>query len=235
MELPLGPDPRTDVLRSMQAALVARFGRVVRPSEKRRDPVWVLVQGVIGARTKTRASNEATEGLLVDFGTWEAVAQAPVKALEARLARQTFPDIAAMRLKDCLLAVIERRGAADLGHLADMPVPGAMAWLETLPGVGRKISAGVMNTSRFERPALVIDSHHRRVAQRIGLVPPSADTARAYDALMPVLPEDWSAADIDEHHLLVKRLGQTLCRPARPECAACPVRRDCRTGRAGVA
>lgn len=235
MQLPLGPDPRTDVLRRTQVALIARFGRIVRPPEKRRDPVWVLVQGVIGARTKTRVSNEATERLLADFGTWVAVAQAPVEALETRLARQTFPDIAALRLKDCLLAVIGRRGRADLEHLAELPTAEAMAWLETLPGVARKISASVMNTSPFERRALVIDSHHRRVIQRMGLVPPNADTARAYDALMPALPEEWSAADIDEHHLLVKRLGQTLCRPARPDCAACPLCRDCRTDRARVA
>ena len=232
MQLPVGPDPRTDILRRMQAGLIARFGRIVRPPEKRRDALWVLVQGVIGARTKTRVSNEATDRLLADFGTWEAVAQAPVEALETRLAHQTFPDIAAQRLKDCLLTVIDRRGAADLGHLAEMSTAEAMAWLETLPGVARKISASVMNTSRFERPALVIDSHHRRIVQRMGLAPPSADTARAYDALMPVLPEEWSAADIDEHHLLVKQLGQTLCRPRHPRCPNCPIRNDCRTDRA---
>lgn len=232
MQLPLGPDPRTDILRRTQAALIARFGRVVRPPEKRRDPVWVLVQGVIGARTKTRVSNEATDRLLADFGTWEAVAHAPVETLEARLAHQTFPDISAARLKDCLLAIIERCGAADLRHLGGTPTAEAMDWLETLPGVARKISASVMNTSRFERRALVIDSHHRRIVQRAGLVPPNADTSRAYDALMPVLPPEWSAADIDEHHLLVKRLGQTLCRPAKPHCAACPAGADCRTHRA---
>jgi endonuclease-3 len=106
-----------------------------------------------------------------------------------------------------------------------------MAWLETLPGVARKVAAGVMNASTFDRRALVIDSHHRRVVQRMGLVPPKADTARAFEALMQVLPEEWRAADIDEHHLLVKRLGQTSCRPSNPDCGGCPVRDLCRTGR----
>ncbi|WP_374407761.1 endonuclease III [Pelagerythrobacter sp.] len=229
-QLPLGPDPRTEVLRRMQAALISRFGRIVRPAAKRRDPVWVLVQGVIGARTKTRISNEATDRLLADFGSWEAVAVVPVAALEARLARQTFPDVAAARLKDCLVAIIERRGAVDLEHLAAMETDAALAWLETLPGVARKVAAGVVNTSTLRRRALVIDGHHRRVVQRMALVPSHADTTRAYDALMPVLPTDWSAADIDEHHLLVKRLGQVLCRPRQPQCPACPVRGDCRTG-----
>lgn len=102
-----------------------------------------------------------------------------------------------------------------------------MDWLETLPGVGRKIAAGVMNTSIFARRTLVIDSHHRRIMQRMGLVPPKADTARAYDALMPVMPQDWSAAQIDEHHLLVKTLGQQICRPTAPRCDICPVQDRC--------
>ena len=54
MQLPLAPDPRTDILRRMQVALIERFGRIVRPPEKRRDPEWTLVQGVIGARTSPR-------------------------------------------------------------------------------------------------------------------------------------------------------------------------------------
>jgi len=102
-----------------------------------------------------------------------------------------------------------------------------MGWLETLPGVARKISAGVMNTSSFNRKAMVLDAGHRRVAQRMGLVPKNAGTTRAYDALMPLLPSAWSAEDMDEHHLLAKRLGQTLCRPKKPNCTACPVRSDC--------
>ena len=106
----------------------------------------------------------------------------------------------------------------------------AMVWLENLSGVGRKISAGVMNTSHFHRRALVLDAGHRRVAQRMGLVPAKADTARAYEALMPVLPPEWSAADIDEHHLLGKRLAQVICRPKRPHCRCCPIGSDCAFG-----
>lgn len=38
------------------------------------------------------------------------------------------------------------------------------------------------------------------------------------------------AADIDERHLLMKRLGQTLCRPFSMACALCPLQPDCVTG-----
>lgn len=233
MQLPLGPDDRTDVLRRMQAALIDRFGRIIRPPGKRRSAEWVLVHGVIGARAKTRVSNESTDGLLAKYGSWDAVAARPVEELEARLTRQTFPGQSAQRLKDCLQAVIGKRGSVDLSHLASMDTRDAMAWLEQLPGVARKISAGVMNTSTFDRKTMVIDGHHRRIMQRMGLVPAKADTARAYDALMPILPREWSAADMDEHHLLLKKLGQSHCRPRGPDCAGCPVRADCETGWGG--
>lgn len=230
MELQLGSDPRTEILRRTQAAMIAAFGRIIRPPDKRRSPEWVLVHGVIGAQTKTAASNASTDGLLEEFGSWEAVAAVPVEELEARLQRQTFPSVAAKRLKDCLSAIIDARGSVDLRHLSNLETSDAMEWLETLPGVARKNSAGVMNASTFNRKAMVIDGHHRRIMQRMGVVPAKADTAKTYDALMPILPQEWSAEDMDEHHLLLKKLGQTHCRPRKAECEGCPVRRDCKTG-----
>lgn len=224
-------DPRTDVLRRTQAALIERFGRIERPAEKRRSPEWALVQGVIGARSKTAASNASTDRLLDKHGSWEAVSRLPVEVLTQALARQTFPGQSATRLKDCLLAIIELRGAVDLSHLAEMDTADAMAWLEKLPGVARKISAGVVNTSTLDRRAIVIDGHHLRIMERMGLVPEKADTPRAYDALMPVMPPEWSGADMDEHHLLLKKLGQNYCRPRSTLCADCPVRDDCATAR----
>ena len=230
MQLPLD-DPRTDQLRRLQAALIARYGRIIRPSEKRRDPMWTLVQGVIGAQTKTAISNASADLLLAKFGSWEAVAGLSVEALEELLSPQTFPAVAAQRLKACLAQIIAMRGAADLRHLSNLPTEQAMEWLETLPGIARKNAAGIMNASTFDRRAMVIDGHHRRTMQRIGLVPPKADTARAYDALMPIVPEEWSAADYDEHHQLLKALGQTVCRPSAMHCEKCPVRSDCATGK----
>ncbi|MEM7702752.1 MAG: endonuclease III [Pseudomonadota bacterium] len=230
MQFDLGSDPRSDVLRRSQDAMIGAFGRIIRPPEKRRDPIWVLVHGVIGAQTKTAASNASTDELIAEFGSWDAVAEVSVSDLEERLQRQTFPSVAAQRLKSCLGAIIAERGSVDLRHLSNLDTAEAMAWLETLPGVARKNSAGVMNASTFNRRAMVIDGHHRRIMQRMGVVPAKADTAKSYDALTPIVPEEWSAADMDEHHLLLKKLGQTHCRPRKAQCDSCPVRGDCKTG-----
>ena len=235
MQLDLGPDPRTDTLRRLQALLVQRFGRIERAAAAWRQPEWVLVQGVIGARTKSPVSNAATDRLLKRYGSWEAVADAPLEDLQAELATQTYPNIAAERLKASLTDLVARVGAVDLSHLADMGTAEAMRWLEQLPGIGRKIAAGVMNASTLDRRAIVLDGHHTRILQRMGLVPPRADTARTFDAIMPVMPPEWSGADYDEHHLLMKKLGQTWCRPSSPACRDCPAQALCETGRARVA
>lgn len=215
----------------MHGRLIDEFGRVIRPDDERREPVWTLVQGVIGARAKTAVSNDNSDRLFAEYGTWEKVAKADLGVLTRTLKTATFPATAAERLKACLQEIIRERGSATLDHLNKLGTAEAMAWLERLPGVARKISAGVMNTSHFNRKALVLDSGHRRVVQRMGLVPAKADTARAFDALMPVLPPEWSAEDIDEHHMLGKRLAQTICRPKQPHCEVCPVRSDCDHGR----
>lgn len=231
MQLPLGLDSRTETLLRLQALLVQRFGRIARAAAEWRRPEWVLVQGVIGARTKSEISNAATDRLLSRHGSWEAVADAPLEELQSELSTQTYPNIAAERLKGSLTRLMQLRGAVDLSHLAEMETLEAMRWLERLPGVGRKIAAGVMNASTLDRRAIVLDGHHTRILQRMGLVPPKAGTDRAFEAIMPAMPDEWDGADFDEHHLLMKKLGQNFCRPARPECAACPALSMCETGR----
>ena len=230
MQFDLGTDPRTDVLRRLHALLIQRFGRIARAAAEWRKPEWVLVQGVIGARTKSEVSNAATDRLLRRYGSWEEVAAAPVAELQEELATQTYPNIAAERLKASLTALVERRGSVDLSHLAGMETLAAMRWLELLPGIGRKIAAGVMNASTLDRRAIVLDGHHTRILQRMGLVPPKAGTDRAFEAIMPVMPDEWDGAAFDEHHLLMKKLGQTFCRPAMPDCANCLALSLCKTG-----
>ncbi|MXO49020.1 endonuclease III [Erythrobacter vulgaris] len=230
MQLALEPDPRSETLRRLQALLVQRFGRIERAAVEWRRPEWVLVQGVIGARTKSEISNAATDRLLKRYGSWEPVADAPLEELQNELYTQTYPNIAAERLKGSLARLIELRDAVDLSHLAEMETLEAMRWLERLPGVGRKIAAGVMNASTLNRRAIVLDGHHRRILQRMGLVPPQASTDRAFDAIMPAIPGEWNGGDFDEHHLLIKKLGQTFCRPAAPNCSNCLALSLCSTG-----
>ena len=96
MQLPLGDDPRTEMLRQLQPRLIQRFGRIERAPRERRAPEWVLVQGVIGARTRSETSNAATDRLLAEYGSWEAVGDAPLEALQAHAPEQVAFEAAAL-------------------------------------------------------------------------------------------------------------------------------------------
>ena len=90
-------------------------------------------------------SNANADRLVAAYGSWQRVAEAEIETLTACLQTATFPRMAAERLRDCLQAIIAERGGVSLDHLADLDTAEAMAWLERLPGVARKISAGMMN------------------------------------------------------------------------------------------
>lgn len=194
----------------------------------------MMVQGLIGSRMPSEQSSAVADGLLERLGSWNAVAALPLEQLARELKGVRFPNQSAKRVHDVLGAVVALRGKVDLSHLTDLATAEAMAWLEALPGLGRKIAAQVMNASTLQRPALVLDTHHLRILVRLQLIEPRDDTAKVYDAMMPRLPPEWDAATIDEHHMLMKELGRTHCKPKTLICSTCPVLALCPTGQVRV-
>jgi endonuclease-3 len=225
MQLVLAFDERSRVLAKIHGRLRQRFGP--QGPWLLLDPVSQLVLGILGTRTRGEISKTAFEALIVRYSRWEAARDASVAELRGIIAEVTYPDVQAPRLKAALQAVTASTGGLTLDHLSGLTVEHALVWLERLPGVGRKIAAATLNFSVLRKVALVIDTHHLRVLRRLGLVDRGADAAEAYDRLMPVLPGGWTAADLDEHHQLMKALGQEICRHAHPLCHRCPLHDLC--------
>lgn len=222
------------ILQRLQDVLVQRFGHRRRAKDGRRPAEWSMVQGLIGSRMPSEQSSAVADGVLARLGSWDALAALPLDRVAAELRGVRFPNQSARRVHGVLGAIVAERGRVDLSHLAEMTTDDAIAWLERLPGVGRKIAAQVVNTSALDRPALVLDTHHLRILGRLGLIAAKDDTAMAYDTIMPLLPPEWDAGTIDEHHQLMKQLGRAICRPAKPLCPDCPALSLCPTGQANV-
>ncbi|WP_227286907.1 endonuclease [Boseongicola sp. H5] len=227
MQLLLNLDDRTHELTDIHQRLKRHFG--LQGPYRALDPVSQLVMALIGGKTRGEVSLSAFEGLVARFGHWEAVRDAPVAEIYEVICGVTFAELKAPRLKASLLAVTRAHGALTLSPLEDMTVGDALAWLERLPGVGRKVAAATLNFSTLRKAALVIDSHHLRVLRRLGYVGPRTGIAQAYDLVMPLLPESWTARDFDQHHQLMKVLGQEICRNGVPICERCPLRSVCAT------
>lgn len=93
--------------------------------------------------------------------------------------------------------------------------------LTKLPGVGRK-TANVVVSNAFGIPAIAVDTHVFRVANRIGLTA-AKDVANTEKQLMAAIPEaDWG----DAHHWLIFH-GREICAARKPKCGECVINDIC--------
>lgn len=93
--------------------------------------------------------------------------------------------------------------------------------LTTLPGVGRK-SANVILSVGFGIPALAVDTHVMRIANRLGYIE-SENPFKIEEALSTLIPEEkWNDA-----HLLLIRHGRSICKARNPLCGECPIEKLC--------
>ena len=196
------------------------------------DPMRHLVGSLLSHRTKNADTKRAFEQLVARFPTWEAVRDAPTAEVESAIAAATWPEMKAPRIQQVLREISARRGGMlSLDFLAAMSVREARDWLESLPGVGPKTSASVLLYSRLRMPALPVDSHHHRVAQRLGLIPRSMAVGPAHRALEAQLPADWDAQHVYDNHQAFMRHGQRCCYYRDPACGRCVVLAMCPYGR----
>lgn len=188
------------------------------------DPLSELVSSLLSHRTKNRDSGRAFKQLTKQFPTWAAVRDAPTADVESAIAPCTWPEQKAPRIQQVLRLVSELTdGEWSLDFLKDMPVPEARAWLEKLPGVGPKTSAAVLCFSRLRLRALPVDSHHHRVAQRLGLIPQTLSVGPSHARLEALLPAEWNAQQVYDHHEVMMLHGQRCCYYKNPNCDRCVV------------
>ena len=195
------------------------------------DPVSELVSSLLSHRTRNADSGRAFKRLRALYPDWEAVIAAPTPEIEAAISGVTWPELKAPRIQAVLAAVAARAGSLDLGFLAGLEVEAARAWLQAIPGVGPKTSAAVLSFSTLRMPALPVDSHHHRVAQRLGLIGPRVDVGPAHPILRAQLPADWSAQDLYDNHEILMLHGQRVCHHRAPACGRCVLADICPSAR----
>jgi endonuclease III len=194
------------------------------------DPLSQLVSNLLSHRTKDKDSKRAFDALRETFETWEAVRDALTPKVQEAIRAATWPEQKAPRIQKVLQLITERIGNLSLEHLKDMSVSEARAWLESLPGVGPKTSAATLLFSSLRLPAMPVDSHHHRVAVRLDLVPKRLSLEKAHAWLEALLPEDWNAQQLYDHHEVLMMHGQRCCFDRAPACERCPVLALCNYG-----
>lgn len=178
-----------------------------------RNPFELLIAAILSAQTTDRKVNEVTRTLFAECPRPKDFLRLSEEQLEDRIRTiGLFRNKARSILGTCRRLVEEHGGE----------VPRDRAALEALPGVGRKV-AGVVLANAFGEPAIAVDTHVFRVANRLGLAD-APDPLKTERQLMECLPEaKWARA----HHWLIHH-GRRVCRARNPRCADCPLADRCR-------
>ena len=179
------------------------------------NPFQVLIGTILSQRTKDANTDRASAALFAAFPDVRSLAAAPVREIERRIHGTGFYKVKARAVRAC---------ARDLLARFDGAVPRTMEELLSLPQVGPK-TANCVLVFGYGEPAMPVDTHVHRIANRFGIVRTSSPEETEVELRRTVPERYW----IPLNPLLVQH-GQNLCRPRGPKCSLCPIATLCATG-----
>lgn len=175
-------------------------------------PLELLIALILAAQCTDERVNKVTAELFRKYRTPQDWANLDPTTLEAEIRTTGFYRNKAKAIQECCQELVERFGGQ---------VPQRLEDLVTLPGVGRK-TANILRGNAFGQPAIGVDTHVMRLAQRLGLSQQTDPDKIEFD-LNPVVPDELK---IQFCHLLQAH-GRTVCIARKPNCPACVINRLC--------
>jgi len=184
-------------------SIVEEFGK---------DPFLILIGCILSLRTKDSVSLPASQRLFQIARTPQSILQLPIKKIEKIIYPVGFYRQKAKSLHEVSKKIIEVFGGK---------VPSNEKDLLSLKGVGRK-TANLVLGEGFGIPAICVDTHVHRIANRLGLV----KTKRPDETekkLKKILPKKYWI----EFNTLMVQWGQNICVPISPFCSKCAIAQWC--------
>ncbi|HVP91585.1 MAG TPA: endonuclease III [Terriglobales bacterium] len=178
-----------------------------------RSPFGILVATILAAQCSDERVNKVTPALFRTYPGPADFARADRAELEAIIRPTGFFRNKAKSIIGASQRIVEAYGGA---------VPDTMAELLTLPGVARKTANIVLSAGYGKAEGIAVDTHVRRLSQRLGLSRETAPERIERDLLRLVPKKDW----LDFNFLLVDH-GRAVCRARKPRCPGCFLRRLC--------
>jgi len=181
-----------------------------------RDDVELLVSVMLSAQTTDVTVNRVTERLFRKYRRPEDYLAVPEAELEADLRPTGTFRQKARNLRGAMGLLVEE---------FDGRVPTRLEDLVRLPGVGRK-TANVVAAELGVTQGIVVDTHVRRLSQRLGLTRQQDPVKIERDLQWLVPREDWARFP----HLLIWH-GRRICIAQRPRCQDCVINDLCPSSR----
>jgi endonuclease-3 len=179
------------------------------------SPLELLIATILSAQCTDVRVNQVTVDLFKKYRTAKDYAESNLANLEEGIRPTGFYRNKAKSIQKCCQELAKRFGGK---------VPNTLEDLVTLPGVGRK-TANVILGNAFGIPGIVVDTHVRRVSQRIGLTKNDDPVKIEFDLMKIVPKEEWTHFS----NLLVWH-GRKTCVARKPLCDICPIIKLCDYG-----
>jgi endonuclease III len=178
-----------------------------------KNPFELLTATILSAQCTDRRVNEVTPALFARYPDARSLAAAQTSTLESLIRPTGFFRAKSKSLIGCAQALQRDHGGV---------VPRTIDELVKLPGIGRKTANVVIGHAYGVNEGIAVDTHVRRVANRLGLVR-EEDPAKIEPQLMSIIPrERWTrTTDLLIFH------GRKVCHALRPACGRCPVFAQC--------
>lgn len=166
----------------------------------------LLIATVLSAQSTDKRVNEVTKVLFQKYNL-DGLKEANLEDLEEIIRPVGRQKKNAMYVKMIAKRLVEEKEGI---------VPNDREFLESLPGVGRKV-CNVVLSNLFDVPAFAVDTHVGRVSNRLELVN-TKDVGEIERELMAFFPEEsWNRL----HHQFVL-FGRYICKSKNPDCFKCP-------------
>ena len=178
-----------------------------------RSPFEILVATILAAQCTDERVNKVTPGLFQEYPTPADFAAADRAELEAAIRSTGFFRNKAKSIIGASQKIVQEFGGV---------VPDTMDKLVTLPGVARKTANIVLSSGYGKAEGIAVDTHARRLSQRLGLSHESDPDKIERDLLAVVPKKDW----LDFNYLLVDH-GRAVCQARKPRCPECFLRQLC--------
>ena len=173
----------------------------------------LLVAVILSAQCTDKRVNMTTPALFQRLPTPQDMAASTADEIYSYIKSISYPNNKAKNLLGMTKALV-----SDFGGI----VPNNLDDLQRLPGVGRK-TANVMMAVAFDQPAMPVDTHVFRVANRIGLTKNSKNVLETERVLMKHFPKEVVAK---AHHWLLLH-GRYTCTARKPHCEQCGIAELC--------
>lgn len=179
-----------------------------------KTPFQLLISVILSAQCTDKRVNMITPALFEAFPTAEVLAASNKETVYEYIKSVSYPNSKANHLVETAKKLISDFGGK---------VPASIEDLTKLPGVGKK-TANVIASIVFNIPALAVDTHVFRVANRIGLTDNSKTPLETEKELTKYIPRRlWSVA----HHWLILH-GRYVCVARKPKCEGCGLQPFCK-------